>query len=148
MKPEIKTNRALKLVFLLTALATGCATTSQEVTAPPKPDFPPDKALVYIYRKPRFGVTGDYLVSVNKQSIGNLPTGVWSSHVTSPGTNIYSIKLIVSGGMYVLAPAAAGIAAAGDKDNEVLKVEFQAGKTYYLRMSYVGTRLDQVDEKT
>jgi hypothetical protein len=114
-------------------------------TAPrftPITSIPPDKALVYIYRKAHIiGSAGNHRIAVNGQRITSLYNGSYFPYFASPGTNAF--------GSALFSPSLALNLIL--RDDDLFKLDAEAGKTYYLQFKIAttwGPKIVQMDEET
>lgn len=122
-------------------LLTSSAVRGQQFTAAPPPQ--PGKALVYIYREASmFGKAGYSRIYVNADFLATLHSGEYASREVPEGTVVFTTL-----------PRALPITALGmltdaqKKKHEKLRLDVEAGKTYYFRWS-VGDKMKLLDEAT
>ncbi len=126
--------RYISTLVLFTALLMlqGCATTSQ---FKPVANFPPDKALIYIYRKQNYIGSGEsFKIFANHKPITFLTaSGVFTDnnyypYVAAPGEIAFTGKRVTGGEMHLF-----DFVYSEDKLGEL---DAKAGQTYYLRFKW------------
>jgi len=114
----------------------------------PVASAPPDKALVYIYRKTYFaGSGGHYLILVNGHRIANLHNGCYYPYLASPGTNSFGNELLTMIG----SQWATAMWLNDHSKDHMLQLNTEAGKTYYLQLKIANTwwpKIVQMDDET
>jgi hypothetical protein len=113
-------------------------------TAPrftPVTNVPPDKALVYIYRKAHIsGSAGNHRIAVNGQRVTSLYNGSYYPYLASLGTNTFGSALFSPSWVLNLAI----------KDDDLFKLNAETGKTYYLQFKIAttwGPKIVQMDKQ-
>jgi hypothetical protein len=104
--------------------------------------IPPDKALVYIYRKAALGgIGGNHHIFVNGRATTSLYSGSYYPYFATPGTNHFSSKMI--------SPAILmNVTMNAMFPDELCRLETEAGKTYYIQFKIAttwGPKIVQVD---
>lgn len=117
---------------------TGCTSPKYSAVA----SIPPDKALVYIYRKAALsGIAGNHHIFVNNQPVTSLYSGSYYPYFATPGTNIFSSKMISPA---VIMNQIMNAMSEGD----VCRLDAEAGKTYYVQFRIAttwGPKIRQVE---
>jgi hypothetical protein len=128
---------------LLLVLATGLFLAG--CTAPrftPIASVPPDKALVYIYRKAHIaGSLSNHRIAVNGQRVTSLYNSSYYPYLASPDTNRFGFALFSPSWALNLAM----------KDDDLFRLKTEAGETYYLQLKTAtmwGPKIVQIDEET
>lgn len=98
------------------------------------------QALVFIYRTPNFvDSANNWIVGINTQSFVTVPNGTYYFLPVEPGTHRFTSRFENS-------PLNFGLATLFNKDREVLKLDAQAGQTYYLKL-FAGQLTEMPPEK-
>jgi hypothetical protein len=133
MNPQTYCKRPFLLLFLAVVplLIIGCATTGTSFT--PVTHVPPGKALVYVYRLPRFvGAAAYSKIYLNGEFLTDIRNGSYATRAISPGTLVFS-----STQRTLSVPVIEGLIVNSRKSkNEQLRIQAQAGKTYYVQWSF------------
>ena len=129
------------LGMIVTLVVAGC-------TAPrfsPVATGPPDKALIYIYRKSHLGgIAGNHRIFVNGQAVTSLYNGSYYPYFAVPGTNRFSSRIVSPS---AIMDATMNASFQGDR----AQLNAEAGKTYYIQFK-IGTtwgpKMAPVDAET
>jgi hypothetical protein len=118
-----RTHIIIRLALLaLPALLLGCATGARSAQAP---QAPPDKALVYIYKKSGYvGSIPSYSIFANHQVITNIRNGNYYLYYATPGHLVLGSKLRAGYGTI--------IEGALDHGHDSLVLDVVAGSTHYV----------------
>lgn len=112
----MKKNLKLFVSLIVFLLLSACASVDYSQKAI-FPEVAPDKALIYFYRTPGFiGSTYRFNVSENKHRVGAMAQDSYFYLFTNAGEHTYSVD------------------EQGAKQGELLKLNVEAGKTYYIRV--------------
>ena len=111
------------------------AAAAQSAKPAPAPTSPsPGKALIYIYRTGRFvgSASHDHLY-VNGVYLAYLKSSEYAGMEVDPGTAVVTgfPEMYYAGGVVV--SSYAGIKNATTKENERIRLDVEAGKTYYMK---------------
>ena len=146
MKPRLTALVFTNLLVLATLMFTGCASGDKFTSGPPPT---PDKARIYVYRKAgAFGYAGYDKVYVNNTLLATMRLGGYATTDMPPGTVAFSLNPKMSS--FPGDPLIAAIANQNKTQYEKLRIEVEAGKTYYVNL-YVATtthKMKVVDEAT
>jgi|ERR1035438_2025648 hypothetical protein len=117
---------------LFGSLTVGVAQSSKPAAPPTSPS--PGKALIYIYRVGKFvgSASHDHLY-VNGVYLAYLKNSEYAGMEVDPGTVVVTgfPEMYYAGGVVV--SSYAGIKNATKKENERIRLDVEAGKTYYLK---------------
>jgi hypothetical protein len=139
-------------------LSVGAQVAAAQGTTDAKPQPPPTKptagnALICIYRLTRIvgSATHDSLF-VNGVFLATLHSGEYACTEVAPGTVVVSGTPKMYYGPSVIMSSAAALTDATKKENERIRIEVEAGKTYYLKWTSgvfaTGVKVTPVDEAT
>jgi hypothetical protein len=135
-------------------LPMAAAQAAQGSTPPPVPTTPSaGKALICVYRQSRaVGSAAHDSLFVNGVFLATLLNGEYDCVETLPGTVVVSGTPKMYYGPSVIMSSAAAVTDAQKKENERIRVEAEAGKTYYFRwtsgMFATGIKVVRVDTET
>ena len=94
---------------------------------------PPDKALVYIYRKAALGgIAGNHHIFVNGQPVTSLYSGSYYPYFAAPGSNVFSSKMLSPA---ILMSLTMNVMFQDD----LCRLDTEAGKTYYVQFKIATT---------
>ena len=120
----------LAVVLLATVFFTGCGTSGPNFTR--VETFPPDRALVYIYREAKMaGSANNYTIWVNDEPLTNLANGGYHYYLAEPGEQNLKARTKVNA-------LNAGLATTAQSRWEFINFSAEAGKTYYIRSKIGG----------
>ncbi|MGA3069938.1 MAG: DUF2846 domain-containing protein [Terracidiphilus sp.] len=143
------------MLALLASPSLAAAQDSKPAAAAPAPPTAPSagKALVCIYRLSKaVGSAAHDSLFVNGVFLATLLNGEYDCVETPPGTVVVSGTSKMYYGPSVIMSSAAAITDAQKKENERIRFEAEAGKTYYMRwtsgMFASGIKVTPVDDAT
>jgi hypothetical protein len=143
------------ILFACCALALLCTPAAAQDAKPAPPPTAPSagKALVCIYRLSKaVGSAAHDSLFVNGVFLAVLLNGEYDCVEEPPGTVVVSGTPKMYYGPSVIMSSAAAITDAQKKENERIRFEAEAGKTYYMRwtsgMFATGVKVTAVDEAT
>lgn len=123
----MKTNLTYRLFRIIVTgilFLTGCATGPQ---FSPVVSVTPEKALVYLYRSNSFvGGANAYRIWINDMHVTDMGNGEYYPYLADPGELSFKMKMktnLLNFGAHLLL----------EKQKEVLKINVEAGKTYYVK---------------
>jgi hypothetical protein len=136
--------RKMASVFILGAMVSllfGCAGPKFSAVA----SVPPNKAVVYIYRKAALGgVLGNHHIFVNGKPVASLYSGSYYPYLADPGTNCLSSKM-------VSLAIAINMTMNAQFKHQVCCLNVEPGKTYYVQFEIAttwGPKMTEVNADT
>jgi hypothetical protein len=137
----MKQKTLIGLFIVTSLLLTSCATGPKFTSAPPPPS---GKALIYVYRKGSIvGAAGYSRIYVNGELQGSLSNGGYETCNVPEGTVSFST---LCRAIWAL-PGIAALTRLQQEQNERLRFQAEAGKTYYIKWS-IGDKMKLVDTET
>ena len=129
------------MLVIASFLLTNCATGPQFTTSTPPPS---GKALVYVYRKGSMvGAAGYSRIYVNDDFLAALHNAGYAPREVPQGTVVFTTLPRVAWPFLTLA----AMTNFQKKQHERLRIEVEAGKTYYIKWS-IGDKMKLVDPTT
>jgi hypothetical protein len=133
------------IVFLIAAVAISAANAQQQTVSqdtssstaqPTLSSQPAGKALIYVYRPgSTVGAANHPRLFVNDEFLADLHSSDYASREVLPGTVVFSFLPKSTVDITLYQTLSNNLK---KKKTEVLRIEVEAGKTYYLKWSYGG----------